>query len=305
MRGHVSCAAPTGSGKTLAPAACRHARACRTAAAPGGGGTLVLVPTRELAMQVLGLCRSLYRRAACELRITAASRARSRWRRWRAAVSTCSSAPPASRRHAPHAPCCAAPRDDAGTRRGGPAALAGLQPAGDADPQPDAPRPPTLLFSARCPSGWRLRGTWLKQPMRIYAEADGAAAGRVADDHGASGVARRTTTRTRSTRATTRWWRRGGRRCAYRGRRALADDDHAALCAVRGGRRAGDCADCAASDLGHGVSGDVRRWRTRPAGIGQSWRGRRKGTAGASASRNPPRDGSSTRSRASRSSCCA
>ena len=62
--GHdLLCRAPTGSGKTLAyilPAAA-HALVA-TPPGPGGGpNALVLVPTRELAMQVHGLCQSLRR----------------------------------------------------------------------------------------------------------------------------------------------------------------------------------------------------------------------------------------------------
>ena len=62
------CRAPTGSGKTLGyllPAAA-HTLAAVPPPAGGGPVALVLVPTRELAMQVLGVCRTL--RRPCSLR---------------------------------------------------------------------------------------------------------------------------------------------------------------------------------------------------------------------------------------------
>ena len=72
LRGHdLLCKAPTGSGKTLAyilPAAA-HALAAPSTPPGAGPATLVLVPTRELAMQVTGLCRTLHR--PCSLRCEA------------------------------------------------------------------------------------------------------------------------------------------------------------------------------------------------------------------------------------------
>jgi hypothetical protein len=69
LRGHdLLCRAPTGSGKTLGyllPAAA-HALAAPPAPAGCGPVALVLVPTRELAMQVLGVARAL--RRPCSLR---------------------------------------------------------------------------------------------------------------------------------------------------------------------------------------------------------------------------------------------
>ena len=64
LKGHdLLCRAPTGSGKTLAYLlpACAHALAAGTPRGGTGPAALVLVPTRELCMQVLGLCRKLQR----------------------------------------------------------------------------------------------------------------------------------------------------------------------------------------------------------------------------------------------------
>ena len=64
LKGHdLLCKAPTGSGKTLAYVLPATAHALAAPSAPSGGGpiALVLVPTRELAQQVLGVCRALKR----------------------------------------------------------------------------------------------------------------------------------------------------------------------------------------------------------------------------------------------------
>ena len=69
LRGHdLLCRAPTGSGKTLGYLLPAAAHTLAAVAPPAGGGpvALVLVPTRELAMQVLGVCRTL--RRPCGLR---------------------------------------------------------------------------------------------------------------------------------------------------------------------------------------------------------------------------------------------
>lgn len=72
LEGHdLLCRAPTGSGKTLAYLlpAMAHVIAAGTPPAGQGPAALVLVPTRELAMQILGVCRALYR--PCGVRVEA------------------------------------------------------------------------------------------------------------------------------------------------------------------------------------------------------------------------------------------
>ena len=60
----IVCRSPTGSGKTLAYVlpAMVHVQAAKPPLQPGSGpAAMVLVPTRELAIQVAGVCRGLKR----------------------------------------------------------------------------------------------------------------------------------------------------------------------------------------------------------------------------------------------------